>query len=218
MDDGRVRRKEGSRRILVSVVACNVVLAVAILSARTLGSVDPPDESTRAATPQEAEEPPSKSTSPSDDGVQPSWGVEVVNDVGRYRFSRPAGWTVTQRDTESEVSRADGEATVSFGVGPPGGIDPAFDKLSSVLQEGYEDVVVQIEHVESVDGATVVALEGTATTPGGTDIWLSGRLVDLPQAEPALAALGAGVLATDDRGRRAVNRILTSFRALDLGS
>ena len=216
MDGGRVRR--GSRRILVTVVACNVVLAVAILSVRSLGGVDPPDEPTRAAAPQQTYEPSSKPTSRPDDVAPPSWGVEVYNEAGRYVFSRPIGWPVTERDTVSEVSRPDGEVTVSFGVGPRGGIDRAFEQLNSLLKGGYDGIEIRIKDIESVDGAVIVTLAGTATTPGGSDIWLRGRLVDLPRDEPALAALGAGILSAENRGRRSANRILTSFRVLDPGS
>ena len=139
-----------------------------------------------------------------------------VNAVGGYGFSHPTSWTVRETGTLTELLSADEEIAISFGLGPPGGIEAAYDNFVSLIDETYDGASVQAVRADLVEGSLRVKLIGAATTEAGLQIWFTGRVI-APRGDQSLGTLAAGPLESRDTGRAAANEILDSFKPIVKG-
>ncbi|MDQ4059047.1 MAG: hypothetical protein M3124_07990 [Actinomycetota bacterium] len=139
-----------------------------------------------------------------------------VNAGGGYAFSHPTGWTVRETGTLTELLSADEEIAISFGLGPPGGIEAAYDNFVSLIDESYDEASVRAVRADQVEGSLRVKLIGTATTEAGLQIWFTGRVI-APPGDQSLGTLAAGPLESRDTGRASANEILDSFKPIARG-
>ena len=136
-----------------------------------------------------------------------------VNASGGYVFSYPPSWTVRETGTLTELSSADEEIAISFGLGPPGGIEPAYEDFVSLIDETYDEASVRLVRGDYVEGNLRVKVIGKATTEAGFQIWFTGRVI-APRGDQTLATLAAGPLGSRDTGANRANEILDSFEPM----
>lgn len=133
-----------------------------------------------------------------------------VNASGGYVFSYPPGWTVRETGTLTELLSADEQIAISFGLGPSGGIEPAYQDFVSLIDETYKGASVRLVRGDFVEDSLRVKVIGEATTQAGFPIWFTGRVI-APRGEQTLATLAAGPLESRDTEAKRANEILDSF-------
>ena len=153
-------------------------------------------------------------TTPSEgDEVEQPFDGNHVNASGGYVFSYPASWRVRETGTLTKLSSADKRTAISFGLGPSGGIEPAYEDFVSLIDETYDRASVRLVRGDSVEGSLRLKLIGRATTEAGFPIWFSGRVI-APRGEQTLATLAAGPLESRDTEAEQANEILDSFEPI----
>ena len=76
--------------------------------------------------------------------LQPPFDGNHVNGSGGYVFAYPASWTVRETGTLTELSSTDERIAISFGLGPSGGIEPAYEDFVSLIDETYDEASVRM--------------------------------------------------------------------------
>jgi len=203
------------RSLLAIAIAICAALAFGIVLQRSDERSPGPSSGTRATSEQEGVSlVPEVATTPSDgDEVERPFDANHVNASGEYVFSYPAGWTVRETGTFTKLSSEDKQIAISFGLGPSGGIEPAYEDFVSLIDETYDRASVRLVRGDSVEGSLRVKLIGTATTEAGFPIWFTGRVI-APRGEQTLATLAAGPLKSRDTEAERANQILDSFEPI----
>lgn len=210
------------RSLLALAVAISAALVLGVVlqqsdeksakpPANTRGTITADDE--RAAG-QESVSVMTESPAPSEDDaeLQPFDGNHV-NASGGYVFSYPPSWTVRETGTLTELSSADEQIAISFGLGPSGGIEPAYQDFVSLIDETYKGASVRLVRGDLVEDSLRVKVIGKATTQAGFPIWFTGRVI-APRGAQTLATLAAGPLEARDTGEKRTNEILDSFEPI----
>lgn len=210
-----------------------LALAVTMCAALTVGAVLLRSEPGPRESPADARDSPgAESGSTSEQGQPPALSEEPatpevlgeerpfdgyhVNALGGYVFSHPTSWTVRETGTLTELLSADEEIAISFGLGPPGGIETAYENFVSLIDETYDETSFRTVRADQVEGSLRVKLIGTGTTEAGLQIWFTGRVI-APRGDQSLGTLAAGPLESTDSGRDSANEILDSFKPIVKG-
>jgi len=214
----------GGRRFLAFAVAACAVLAVGVvLQLSDQGSSRPPAVTRNPSVVENlpaadhgsvsalTQRPITPAESPEEDGP---FDGNYVNVSGGYGFSHPSTWTVRETGTLTELLSADGQVAISFGVGPSGGIELAYEDFVSLIDETYDEASVGVVRADRMRGSLRLKLTGTATTKDDFPIWFTARVI-APRGDQSLATLAAGPL--ESRGGRtdSANEILDSFEPID---
>jgi hypothetical protein len=93
-----------------------------------------------------------------------------TNAAAGYSFLRPVGWEVSDSGTVSELTGPDRDVTVSFGLGPDGGLRAASEELAASIEDTYDDAELEGARREDIAGRPAIVVGGSAVNEAGVSL------------------------------------------------
>jgi hypothetical protein len=143
--------------IVLGIAGVAVVLSEALFA-------PPRPSAPRPSAPSPTSPPPSSGPSPI---VQ---SERHTNAAAGYSFLRPAGWEVSELGTVSELTGPDHDVSVSFGLGPDGGLWDASADLAASIEDTYDGVLLEGPRREDIAGRPAIVVGGRAVNDAGVAV------------------------------------------------
>lgn len=107
-------------------------------------------------------------------GIQTGAKTTHVNELGGYLIEVPAGWTVRDRRSASELISPDERFVMSFGSGPRGSLRDAARALLDSIRSGYRGVHAGLPEPTLLNGQRAVVISGRLRNAEGIRVRFIG--------------------------------------------
>lgn len=138
---------------------------------------------------------------------------EVVNNVGRYRFEAPKGWTTTEQGRTTTVTSPDQATVVTLGVGRAGTLPLIGTEFFQEVARNYKNVEVIPPDAKDIGDRPALVYGGVGINAQNTKIRFLAITV---KGEPTNYSIAVFTAAGSDPETvlPPVNQLVDTFRAL----
>lgn len=138
---------------------------------------------------------------------------EVVNNVGRYRFEAPTGWSTTQQGRTTTVTSPDQATVVTLGVGRAGKLPVTGTEFFQEVARNYKNVEVIPPDAKDIGSRPALVYGGVGINAQNTKIRFLAITV---QGTPVNYSIAVFTAAGSDPETvlPPVNQLVDTFQAL----